>query len=80
MPKGKLSKIRKEPGKSNAYKYSGVKSYAGPDHTYPIPDMAHARNALARAHFAKDPSKIRSKVYKKYPGLKKRAEARKGEK
>lgn len=66
---GKLSKIRSEPGKSNAFKYKGVKSFAGPDKTFPIPDKAHARNALARAHFAKNPESIRKKVHEKYPSI-----------
>jgi len=78
MPKGKLCKIRKKPGMSNAYKYSGVKKYAGPEHTFPIGDLAHAKNALARAHFAKNPSAIKAKVYKAYPALKKRHDKREG--
>ena len=77
MPKGKLSEIREKKGMSGAYKHKSS-SYAGPDHTYPIGDESHARNALARAHFAKDPESVRSKVYKKYPALKKRHEERKG--
>lgn len=75
MPKGKISKIRAKPGMSGAYKHKSS-SYAGPEHTFPIGDMAHARNALARAHFAKNPDSIKSKVYAKYPGLKKRHEER----
>lgn len=78
---GKLSKIRSKPGMSGAYKYEGTKegsAYAGPKHTFPIGDKAHARNALARAHFSADPEKIRSAVYKKYPVLKKHHEERKG--
>lgn len=70
LPKGKLSKIRAKPGMSGAYKYKST-AYGGPHHTFPIGDLPHARNALARAHFAKDPSEIKSKVYKKYPKLKK---------
>lgn len=76
MPRGKLSEIRKKPGESNAYKYSGVKKFAGPDKTYPIGDEAHARNALARAHFSSEPAEIKKKVYNAYPGLKKRSEER----
>lgn len=79
MAKGKLSQIRSKPGMSGAYKHKSS-SYAGPSHTYPIGDEAHARNALARAHFSKNPEAIKRKVYAKYPGLKKRAEARKGKK
>lgn len=78
LPKGELSKLRSEPGKSNAYKHKGIKKFAGPSHTYPINDEAHARNALARAHFAKNPEVIKEKVYKAYPGLKKRKEKKEG--
>jgi len=35
--------------------------------------LAHARNALARAHYAPNPAGIKAKVYKKFPELKKRA-------
>lgn len=43
---------------------------------YPIHDLPHARNALARAAQHASPateSKIRQKVYSKFPGLKERA-------
>ncbi len=76
MPKGKISKIRAKPGESNAYKYSGVKSFAGPDKTFPIGDKAHAKNALSRAHFAANPGEVKKKVYSKYPALKKSHDAR----
>lgn len=82
MPKkgtGQLSKIRSKPGQSNAFKYEGTKAgkaYAGPNDTFPIGDIKHARNALSRAHFAKNPEAVEEKVYKKYPGLKKRHEER----
>lgn len=84
MPKkgtGKISAIREKPGMSGAYKHEGTKEgkkYAGPKHTFPIGDIAHARNALARSHFAKNPESVKSKVYKEYPGLKKRHEERAG--
>lgn len=75
MEKGELSKIREKPGESNAFqKRPGP--FAGPDKTYPIPDLAHARNALARAHYASNPSAIKEKVYAKYPGLKERHQER----
>ena len=77
---GKLSKIRSKPGKSNAFKYKNVKAFAGPDETFPINTIARGRNALARAHFAKNPEEIKKKVYARYPGLKKRAQERKGKK
>ncbi|HEY5236121.1 MAG TPA: hypothetical protein VIJ14_08085 [Rhabdochlamydiaceae bacterium] len=66
---GKLSKVRSKPGESNAFKYKGVKSFAGPDKTYPINTKARGRNALARAHFASNPSSIRAKVHAKYPSI-----------
>jgi hypothetical protein len=66
---GKLSKIREKPGESNAFKYKAVKSFAGPDKTFPINTKARARNALARAHFAKNPESIRAKVHTKYPSI-----------
>lgn len=47
--------------------------FAGPDRSYPIPDAAHGRNALARASaFASPPlkAKIDAKVHKKFPGIK----------
>jgi hypothetical protein len=50
---------------------------------YPIHDLAHARNALARVAGHGTPSekaKVKAAVYKRYPGLKKRAQARKKKK
>ncbi len=41
--------------------------------SYPIPDISHARNALARASGKPVEGQVKAKVYKKYPGLKKRA-------
>lgn len=81
MKKGELSKIREKKGMSGAYKHKSS-SFAGPKHTFPTGDIAHARNALARAHFAKNPEAIKVKVYKQYPKLKKSHEKRekKGEK
>jgi len=74
-----LSKIREKPGMSGAFKHKSS-AYAGPEHTFPIGDIKHARNALARAHFSPHPEAIREKVYKKYPELKKRHEEREGKK
>ena len=80
VSKGEESKIREKPGQSNAGKYKSLSksSFAGPNGTFPINDIAHARNALARAHFSPHPDKIRAAVYKKYPGLKKRHEEKNG--
>lgn len=36
---------------------------------FPIHDKAHARNALARAHYAPDPEKVRAAVHAKYPDI-----------
>lgn len=76
----KISEIRKKPGESNAGKYEHVasKNFAGRDKTFPINSLARGRNALARAHFAKDPQSIKEKVYSKYPALKERKKEREG--
>ena len=54
-------------------------TFAGPDRSYPINDMSHARNALARASQNAGPelkAKIRAKVHKKFPGIKQHDESR----
>jgi hypothetical protein len=83
VPRGAEEKMRKKKGSSSSGKYKTVapKDFAGKSggasaYSFPIPDLAHARNALARAHFAPNPAGIRAKVYKMYPELKKRHEAR----
>lgn len=83
VPHGKEEKMRKGKGSSSAGKYKNVKpkDFAGSSggankYSFPIPDLAHARNALARAHFAPNPEGIKRKVYAKYPELKKRAAER----
>ncbi len=52
------------------------KTFAIPEkRKYPIEDISHARNALARVSGNGTPSekrRVRSAVYKKYPSLKKR--------
>ena len=48
---------------------------------YPIEDLAHARDALSRVAANGTPAEkavVRAAVYKRYPGLKKRKEARQG--
>lgn len=84
VPRGTESKMRKKKGSSNAGKYKNVapKDFAGGSggankYSFPINDLAHARNALARSHFAPNPAGIKAKVYRKFPELKKRAAARK---
>lgn len=83
VARGTEEKMRKKKGSSSAGKYKNVppskfagKSGGASAYSFPIPDLAHARNALARAHFAPNPAGIRAKVYRMYPQLKKRAEAR----
>ncbi len=74
LPKGKsLTALREKPGMSNAGKYPNVpkKDFAGPKGTFPINTKERAKSALKLAHNAKDPAAIKSKVLKKYPGLKK---------
>ena len=83
VPRGKESQMRKKKGSSNSGKYKSVapKDFAGKSggasaYSFPIDSLAHARNALARAHFAPNPEGIRKRVYSKFPALKKRAMAR----
>ena len=87
VARGVEEKMREKQGSSSAGKYKNVspKEFAGKAggasaYSFPIPDLAHARNALARAHFAPNPEGIKAKVYKLYPELKKRNEEREGKK
>lgn len=80
---GEEEKMRKKKGSSSAGKYKNVspKEFAGKaggasKYSFPINSIARARNALARAHFASNPSGIKAAVYKKYPELKKRKQKR----
>ncbi|MHB1086430.1 MAG: DUF6582 domain-containing protein [Minisyncoccota bacterium] len=43
---------------------------------YPIENLAHARDALARASGKPVEAKVRAAVYRKYPALKKRLDER----
>jgi hypothetical protein len=50
-----------------------AKDFAGPDRSYPVNDMSHARNALARVsqHGTADlKAHVRAKVHKKFPDIK----------
>ena len=85
VKRGTEEKMREKKGSSSAGKYKDVspKDFAGKSGgaskvSFPINDIAHARNALARAHFAPDPDGIKEAVYRKYPELKKRKEKREG--
>lgn len=87
VKRGVEEKMREKKGSSNAGKYKSVapKEFAGAaggasKYSFPIHDLAHARNALARAHFAPDPAALKARVYRKYPELKKRKEKREGKK
>ena len=65
---------RKKPGGSNAGKYPGVKSFAGPSGgapsgSYPINTRKRAKAALSYAHNAPSPGGIRKAVHRKYPSL-----------
>jgi hypothetical protein len=53
--------------------------FAGPHESYPVPDKAHARNALARvSQFGSSAlkAKVRAKVHRKFPGIKQHDESR----
>ena len=50
-----------------------AKTFAGPDRSYPINDMSHARNALARVSqhgTAELKAHVRAAVHRKFPGIK----------
>ena len=52
-----------------------AENFALPGRRYPLMDISHARNALARVAQHGTPEekrKVRAKVYKKYPSLKKK--------
>lgn len=83
VARGQEEKMRSKPGSSSAGKYKDIKpkDFAGKSggasaYSFPIPDLAHARNALARAYYAPNPEGIRAVVYRKFPQLKLRAEKR----
>lgn len=87
VKRGTEEKMREKPGSSNAGKYKNVspKKFAGKSggaskYSFPIPDLAHARAALSRAHFAPNPGGVKAAVYKAYPELKKRKLEREGKK
>jgi hypothetical protein len=44
--------------------------------SYPIPDKAHARNALARSSGKPVAAQVRAKVNAKYPGLAKKGKSK----
>ena len=79
VSRGKESELKEKAGGSNVGKYKSVskKNFAGPkagapEGSYPIDTLKRAKAALAYAHNAPEPEKIRQAVYKKYPALAKR--------
>lgn len=77
-PAKEVARAHNRPGGSNVGKYKKVspKEFAGtaggaPKGSYPINTEKRAKAALAYAHNAPNPSGIKSKVYAKYPSLKK---------
>jgi len=56
-----------------------TKDFAGPGRSYPVNDVSHARNALARvSQFGTESLKaaVRAKVHRKFPSLKQHDEGR----
>ena len=50
-----------------------TKDFAGPDRSYPINDLSHAKNALSRvSQYGTEglKEKVRAAVHRKYPQLK----------
>lgn len=54
LPKGAFAIPSKAPGSGS----------------YPIPDISHARNALARSSGKPEEAAVKAAVYRRYPGLK----------
>jgi len=54
------------------------KDFAGPDRSFPVNDMSHAKNALARVANRSESLKaaVRAKVHAKYPDIKQHDEGR----
>lgn len=46
-------------------------TFALPGRRFPLPDVSHARNALARAHYASpsEQATIKRKVHQRFPGI-----------
>ena len=57
--------------KNEAVPSKDSKSGGAVSGSYPIPDLAHARNALARSSGKPVEAQVKAKVYQKYPQLKK---------
>lgn len=83
VERGKEKKMQEKAGGSNVGRYKSVskKEFAGPSGgapkgSYPINTEKRARAALSYARNAPNPAGIKSAVYRKYPGLRKRHEQR----
>lgn len=66
---------------TKARKHIKQENFALPGKRYPIHDLAHGRNAIARVMQYGTPeeqAKVKAAVYKKYPALQKRHEEREG--
>ncbi len=66
--------------KLNAAKRNALPAsdFAGPGRSFPVNDLSHARNALARASTHPElKAHIRAKVHKKFPGIKQHDETMK---
>ena len=60
---------------TKARKDISKKDFALPaERKYPIENLSHARNALARSSGKSVEAKVRAAVYKKFPALKERIE------
>lgn len=75
----KEKEMEKKPGSSNVGEYKKVspKDFAGKaggssKYSFPINTKKRAKAALSYSRNAPNPSGIKEKVYKKYPGLKKK--------
>lgn len=76
LPKGRVTKIRKNPGSSNVGEYKGVSkgSFCGAaggssKYSYPVNTKKRAHAALAYARNAPNPEGIKRCVKSKYPSM-----------
>ncbi len=75
VSKAKEKTMEKKPGGSNVGEYKSVskKEFAGSvPGSFPINTRKRAKSALKLAHNDSNPQKVKAKVYKKYPELKKK--------
>jgi len=81
LPKLTYQQRKKMPKSSFVFPGEKTKGNPAGKGAYPIPDIAHARNALARVAANGTPAEkaaVKAKVYAKYPQL--RPKAKKGKK